>query len=343
MDNKLREYFPLIRTREELFAEIESKPELNKTFRNWKYEYQEEFLDFCTGVKGVKILYDSFFKEIMNPEYTPGRLSELLSLLIGQNVRVLNVLPNDSTRIADETSLVIMDIVVELEDHSITNIEIQKIGYAFPGQRSACYSSDLLLRQYKRVRGENKNPKKKFSFQNIKPVYTIVFFETSQREFHEFPDTYVHRFKQTSDSGIKLELLQNFLFIPLDIFKANIQNKNISSKLDAWLAFLCMDEPEWIIRVIEAYPEFEAMYRQIYEMCLNVERVMEMFSKELQELDRNTVHYMIDEMQNEINRMGNELQQKGEELQQRKEELQQKESKIEELMRKISELERQTT
>ena len=109
MDNKLKEYFPLIRTREELLAEIESKSELNKTFRNWKYEYQEEFLDFCTGVKGVKILYDSFFKEIMNPEYTPGRLSELISLVIGQNVRVLNVLPNDSTRIADETSLVIMD------------------------------------------------------------------------------------------------------------------------------------------------------------------------------------------------------------------------------------------
>ena len=377
MDNKLKEYFPLIRTREELLAEIESKSELNKTFRNWKYEYQEEFLDFCTGVKGVKILYDSFFKEIMNPEYTPGRLSELISLLIGQNVRVLNVLPNDSTRIADETSLVIMDIVVELEDHSITNIEIQKIGYAFPGQRSACYSSDLLLRQYKRVRGENKNPKKKFSFQNIKPVYTIVFFETSQREFHEFPDTYVHRFKQRSDSGVKLELLQNFLFIPLDIFKSNIQNKNISSKLDAWLAFLCMDEPEWIIRVIEAYPEFEAMYQQIYEMCLNVERVMEMFSKELQELDRNTVHYMIDEMQNEINRMGSELQQRKEELEQKdeelqqrkeeleqkdeelqqskeelqqskeelqqsKEELQQKASKIEELMRRISELEGQT-
>ena len=40
MDNKLREYFPLIRTREELLAEIESKSELNKTFRNWKYEYQ---------------------------------------------------------------------------------------------------------------------------------------------------------------------------------------------------------------------------------------------------------------------------------------------------------------
>ena len=268
----------------------------------------------------------------------------MISLLIGQNVRVLSVLPNDSTRIADETSLVIMDIVVEMEDHSITNIEIQKIGYAFPGQRSACYSSDLLLRQYKRVRGESDPQKKKFSFQNIKPVYTIVFFETSQREFHEFPDTYIHRFRQISDSGVRLELLQNFLFIPLDIFKANVHNKNIRSKLDAWLTFLCMDEPEWIIRVIETYPEFEVMYRQIYEMCLNVERVMGMFSKELQELDRNTVHYMIDEMQNEINRMGSELQQSKEELQQSKEELQQKDEElkkkdqlIEKLMQQVSE------
>ncbi len=42
-----------------------------------------------------------------------------------------------------------MDIVVELEDGSIANVEAQKIGYAFPGQRSACYSADLLLRQYK--------------------------------------------------------------------------------------------------------------------------------------------------------------------------------------------------
>ncbi|MCI8382371.1 MAG: hypothetical protein HFI07_11375 [Lachnospiraceae bacterium] len=59
-------------------------------------------------------------------------------------------------RIADETSLLITDIVVELEDGSIANVEMQKIGYLFPGQRCACYSADLLLRQYKRVRGKEK-------------------------------------------------------------------------------------------------------------------------------------------------------------------------------------------
>ena len=65
----------------------------------------------------------------------------------------LSCLPGDSTRIADETSLLITDIVVELEDGSIANVEMQKIGYLFPGQRCASYSADLLLRQYKWVWG----------------------------------------------------------------------------------------------------------------------------------------------------------------------------------------------
>ncbi len=32
------------------------------------------------------------------------------------------------------------------------NVEVQKLGYAFTGERASCYSADLLLRQYKRVR-----------------------------------------------------------------------------------------------------------------------------------------------------------------------------------------------
>ena len=64
------------------------------------------------------------------------------------------MLPNDGTRISDESTLVIMDMVVELEDGSIVNLEVQKIGYKFPGARSVCYSADLLLRQYKKVRSK---------------------------------------------------------------------------------------------------------------------------------------------------------------------------------------------
>ena len=322
--SKLKQYFPMIREREDIKQEIYENPKLLEKYREWDEEQQEEFLDYCTGVKGVKILYDAFFKEIMNPENTPERLNELLSLLLGQSVTIKRVLPGDSTRLADEQSLLIMDILVELADTSLANVEVQKIGYSFPGQRSACYSSDLLLRQYKRVKGEKK---KAFSYKDIKSVYTIVFFETSIKEFHEYPQNYIHKFKQQSDTGLGLELLQKYVFIPLDIFRG-IYHNNLRNKTEAWLTFLSTDEPEIIIELISQYPEFKEMYEEIYVMCQNVEKVMEMFSKELIQLDRNTVQYMIDEMQDTIDVQKEELEAKQETIDTQKGELEQQKATI---------------
>ena len=74
------------------------------------------------------------------------------------------------------------------------------------------------------------------------------------------------------------------------------------------LLFLSMDNPEMIVKLIETYPEFKPMYEQIYDICRNIEEVMGMFSKELRELDRNTVLYMIDEMQDELDQKKIQLQ-----------------------------------
>lgn len=334
MKNRLQSFFPMIRTREEVLSEIYARPDLTDTFEQWNRERQKEFLDFCSGAKGVKMLYDGFFKEIMDPESTPERLEEFLSLLLLEKVRILSVLPNDSARVADESSLLIMDIVVMLEDGSIANVEIQKIGYQFPGERSACYSSDLLLRQYKRVRGRQK---KEFVYNQIKNVYTIVIFDKSTHEFKEFPDTYIHRFEQKSDSSIKMELLQKYIFIPLDIFRKNVQNNSINSKLEGWLAFLSMDTPSVILELIERYPEFRELYRQIYEICRNVEDVMGLFSKELLEMDRNTVRYMMDEMQEEINRKKKELEESTHELEERRSQLEESKSQLEERRTQLEE------
>ena len=242
-----------------------------------------------------------------------------------------------------------MDIVVQLEDGSIANVEIQKIGYAFPGERSACYSADLLLRQYKMVR--SKATKDTFSYRQIKSVYTIVLFEKSPGEFQLFPNNYIHYFQQKSNTGLKLDLLQRFVFISLDIYQKNTQNKSIGTRLDAWLTFLSTDHPENIITLIEKYPDFKAMYEQIYEICQNIEKVIEMFSKELYEMDRNTVHYMIDEMQKEIDQKDREIDQKDKEIDQKDKEIGQKDKEIgqkdkeidrqkEELSQKEIELER---
>ena len=296
-NTKLKDFFPMIRERETIIDEISSNPKLNSIFNSWRTDQQEEFLNILTGAKGVKMLYDSYFKEILSPEQTPERLSTMLSIILGQNVKVKSALPNDSTRLGDEYSLIITDIVVELEDGSIANVEVQKIGYAFLGKRASCYSADLLLRQYKRVRDTQKE---NFYYKSLNPVYTIVFMEKSPACFHEFKDYCIHSFKLKSNSGLELDLLQNFIFIPIDIFLQKLHNEGITNELDEWLTFLGCDEPEYVTQLIQRAPYFKLLYDDLYNMCLNTEGMMTMFSKELQILDRNTVKYMIDELQAEI-------------------------------------------
>ncbi len=123
--------------------------------------------------------------------------------------------------------------------------------------------------------------------------------------------------------------------------KEILHNRGIKSRLDAWLAFLALDEPEWIEAVITAYPEFRHLYGEVYEMCRNLERVMEMYSKELQELDRNTVQYMIDEMQETINQKDAQLSQKDAVIEVQSEQLTQFKQLLEEQNRQIRKLQSQ--
>lgn len=306
-NSSLKEYFPMIREREEIMAEIEKSSRLKGMFDSWSPKQREDFLDYASGARGWKLLYDSFFKEVLNVEYDKSRLEDFLCTVLGRKVKILRILPNDSTRIADETSLLITDIVVELEDGSIATVEIQKIGYLFPGARCACYSSDMLLRQYKRVRDQRKQ---NFSYRDIRSVFLIVIYENSPSEFKRMPDVYYHHAKQVFDSGLALDLLQEYVMIPLDIFRRHMQNRPIKTDLEAWLTFFAEDSPEKMMELITAFPRFRAMYETLYRMCSNVERVMEMFSKELQQMDRNTAVYMIEEQQKMIEQKTAELQEK---------------------------------
>jgi hypothetical protein len=148
------------------------------------------------------------------------------------------------------------------------------------------------------------------NYRDIKPVYTIILFEKSPKEFKEVKDIYLHRVTPQSDTGLKLNLLQNYLFIPLDIFYENMQNKPITSRIEAWLTFFSAEQPEDVLKLIEAYPEFKPMYEEVYALCKNTEKVIDMFSEELYELDKNTVKFMMDEMQEEIDGLKEQVTQK---------------------------------
>ncbi|MEY8429423.1 hypothetical protein AALC75_02695 [Lachnospiraceae bacterium 48-42] len=108
-------------------------------------EFRERFVEFCMGIQGVKMTYDPFFKKIFHAEIYPERLSKFLSEIPGHPLEVKRMLPNERQRITDMGALMIMDVLVEFATGELADVEIQKIGYLFPGQRASCYSSDTVM------------------------------------------------------------------------------------------------------------------------------------------------------------------------------------------------------
>ena len=353
----LRTIFPQYKDPISIQKEITASPQLSAIYHSWTLSRRQEFLDFCSGNRGIRILYDSYFKYVFNPDTHAAELSRMISVLIGQDVKIVQILPNESHLGADYT-LVIMDIIVETANGSVVNVEVQKIGYNFPGERAACYNADLLLRQYQRIRkeysesdtleksGKSGEKKVKFSYKYIRPVYTIVFMETSTEDFHRFPEDYVHTFCPVSDTGLKLNLLQNYIFVPLDIFRKHLDavlylpDDCLITEREAWLAFLSSDDPKIILRILDQFPGiFRPLYDRICTMCRNTKEMIYMFSEELSILDKNTVMMMIEEQQETIEQQKKELLQKEEAIEQQKQELSQKEEAIEQQKQELSQKE----
>ena len=314
-------------TKEEVLRRVSANAGMEAAYQGMPGKWQERFLNFCTGKGGLPITYDPFFKKIFDPEIHPERLSRLLSLVLGKELKVHRALPNEGTRILDEGSLVIMDIVVEMGDGSIADVEIQKIPYLFPGERAACYSADLLMRQYLRVKGERG---KKFSYRDIKKVYTVVLLEKSSEDFRTVPEAWIHKSRQKSDTGIELELLQEYVFIALDMFRKVSDNKRTGSELEAWMQMLSSSKPAVHAQIADKSLIFKGIYDEIEAFRQDIGGVLNMFSDALRILDRNTVQLMIDEMKEE-------LEGTKEELEGTREELEGAKGKVEELAGQIGE------
>ena len=306
-------------TRQEALRIIGETPGMYAWYMTLSQRLKEEFLEFLMGTRGLNLTYDPMFKAVFDPQQFPSRLEDFLSLCLGEEVEILSALPNESSRLTEEGSLLVMDLLVRLKSGALVNVEIQKIGYLFPGQRCACYSSDLVMRQYAQVRDSCRRENQAFSYRQIQKVYTIVLIQDSTPEFHQFPGQYLHRARQQFDTGLQLDMVQEYLLIPLDIFLES--QHNISNRLDAWLMLIASDRPEQILKVIRAYPEFEEIYRQVFGFRRQVKELMNMFSDALKILDANTTKYMIEQQKEEIERQNEKIEKQNEEIAQRNEEI----------------------
>lgn len=187
-----------------------------------------------------------------------------------------------------------MDIIVELEDGSFVDVEMQKTGYRFPAQRSSCYASDMMMRQYNRRKSEKKD---EFTYKSITPVYMFVLMENSSKEFSS-SGNHFHKRQVSYSSGVELPEMVHIAYISLDTFREGVHN--IKDELDAWLTFLIKGDAESVMKLIEAYPEFIDIYKEIAEFRRDPKELIGMFSEALLELDRNTERYMIDELKEDV-------------------------------------------
>ena len=289
-----------------LLSRLKEDPEAYGQFLDLPPRLREELLDFYTGQRGVKITYDPFFKFVFNPELHPERLERMLSEIMREKVKIRQVLSPESIRFHEGMSLVVIDILVELASGALCDVEIQKAPYAFPGQRAACYSSELVVRQYSRARHKAAAQNLPFSYRQLSKVYTIVILEKSSGEFSRYSDHYVHRASQVFDTGLSLNLLQEYIFISLDIFH-NIVHE-IKEEMDAWLMFLSSDDPVDIARIITAFPEFSEYYRELAGFQEKPEELISMFSRVLAEMDRDEYFCMMEELKENVRSLSEQAQ-----------------------------------
>ena len=274
---------------------IYSDPALSGCFCHFTQKEQAELLSFIEGNRGIRITYDPIFRKIFDPDACPERL----------------------------------------EDGSIITIEMQKIGYDFPGERSNCYIADAIMRQYNRARSTHR---KDFSYKKMAPVFLIILMEESPAAFRDVSPAYIHRRIISYDSGVNLRDLENVIYVSLDTFHKEVHN--VTNELDAWLTFLSSDDPERMISLVQAYPHFNELYQDLIQFRKSPKELIFMISEALRIMDRNTERLMIDEWRQELAESKKQLQ---EVQQQAQQQLTERDNTIAEQKALIAELQNKLT
>ncbi len=305
--SSLSEFSIFYKTKEEVIDYFRGHPSAFNTYQQIHEVWQQRVMDVFNGVKTIPLTYDPFFKKIFHPDVHPDRLSRLISSLLGQEVEVIQILPNEDGMLPKD-SLLVMDILVRLSDGSLANVEVQRVPYHFPAERMSCYSSDLVMRQYSRVKGERG---KEFLYSDLKKVYTIILYERTSKKLRTPQQAYIHYGKTIFDTGLNLELLQEYCLVALDEYRKTMyDNGRVRSERDAWLGLLAVDDMKDALKLVETYPWLAEIYREMAELLRNPEEVLNMYSEALRILDSNTVQFMIEEQREQIEEQREEISQK---------------------------------
>ena len=161
----------------------------------------------------------------------------------------------------------------------------------------------------------------------MRKVHTIILFEDSNKSLISDMDKalYFHVGKTKFNTGIKIELLQDFVLVSLDTFKkyrysdikegrteitdydydsSQYDDELVTEKMKRnrlkYLSLFVAETPQEIDKLVETFPDLESVRQDINEYLERPGEVLSMFSEALRILDRNTAELMVDRMKDEI-------------------------------------------
>jgi len=161
-------------------------------------------------------------------------------------------------------------------------------------------------------------------------------FEQSTKEFHEIEEEYIHRGKTTFNTGLKLELLQEYCLVALDVFRKMPYPKE-ERKVASWIGLLATETIDDAQRLISEYPWLKEIYVEMAEYLRKPEEVLSMFSDALKILDHNTVQYMIEELAEQIEKQQVQINDNEEKLQEAEGQLEEAKGQLEEAKGQLEE------
>lgn len=326
-----------------ILKQVQSDAQLLEKWNKLPAEKQEYFRLVDERKLVPNILSDIIFKTVFDPDINPKRISKLISSILGKEISVIRSLDKEGIHLSENSKGVILDVVVQFDDGSVADVEIQREGIKIPPQRAATYSANLLTRQYAIEKGENKQD---IDFCMLRPVYTIVIMEKSPEPFNHSPEC-VHHFRQRSDTGVELdrgfELLQYYDFISLDIFRE--RRPHVASMLQTWLDFLSIRDVDDMENFLEDKPEFRVIYDQAVTMMAGREELLSMFQELFAEEDigktivlamESEAREELEKAKQQIQALSDQLQTQSDQIQLLKEQNESKDSYIQKLEKQVN-------
>ena len=186
----------------------------------------------------------------------------------------------------------------------------------------------MITRQFTAAIGESKGD---IDYDFVKPVYTIVLFEKSPSPFDKMKE-YIHSFRQTSDTGAEIELLQYYDYVCLDVFRKS--KPHVVGKLEKWLNFLSIRDTDEMARFLVDNPTFAKLYKCGILMLQSREGVLRMLNQIIFEEDvlaslERTNKSIIKRMKRELEEAKSEIVEKDVALAEKDNALAEKDAEIE--------------